>query len=144
MINRGFTRLVETMNIDRKAIDKYLRPWDFPNTLGILEVPTEEIEVLHHLGSGAKACTSKALWRGQHIALKSWDASFFGAEAWSYLYWEICRYCDLESVQGRLVPELLFVTRDSDTGFYMLGLELGEPVSGDEPGFGEAKEALLS
>mmetsp|Transcript_27484 Transcript_27484/g.42095 ORF Transcript_27484/g.42095 Transcript_27484/m.42095 type:complete len:150 (-) Transcript_27484:3717-4166(-) len=132
------------MNIDRKAIDQYLRPWDFPNALGILQVPKEEIEVLHLLGFEMQASTSQALWRGQSIALKSWDASFYGARTWPYLYWDLCRYCDLKSDQGRLFSKLLFVSRDSDVSLYMLDLELGEPASGDEPGFEEAQKELLS
>ena len=38
----------------------------------------------------------------------------------------------LEDAQGSLAPEPLFVSRQKDKGTLVLGLELREPVSGDE------------
>ena len=131
------------MTFDEEASNRFFEPWKYANELGIPEIAEHEIEVLKPLGSGKKSSASLATWNGRSIALKSWRADNSNySDAPAYSYWELMCYCNLKDAQGSLVPELLFVSRQKDTGTLVLGLELGEPVSGYEEGFRDAKKKL--
>ena len=135
---RGFD-----MTCDEEASNRFFEPWKYANELGIPEIEEQEFEVLKPLGSGKKSSASLATWNGRSIALKSWRADNSNySDAPAYSYWELMCYCNLKDAQGSLVPELLFVSRQKDTGTLVLGLELGEPVSGYEEGFRDAKKKL--
>ena len=113
------------MTFDEEASNRFFEPWKYANELGIPEIAEHEIEVLKPLGSGKKSSASLATWNGRSIALKSWRADNSNySDAPAYSYWELMCYCNLKDAQGSLVPELLFVSRQKDTGTLVLGLEL--------------------
>ena len=131
------------MTFNDDAMDRFLEPWKYPNKLGIPEIDFSEIKVVKPLGRGKKSSVSLALWNGKEIALKKWKEDNYNyQDTDAYSYWELLRYCDLKESQGKLIPELYFITREKETNTPLLGLELGQSVRGDEPGLYRAKNDL--
>jgi hypothetical protein len=89
----------------------------------------KDIKICSYVGSGKKGSTSIAMWNGTKVALKQWT-SYSGYPTGPYSEWEILNYRRLKSLQGKLIPKLLFVTRN-DSGRRAIGLELGRPIDED-------------
>ena len=84
------------------------------------------------LPEGKKSHVKRATWKRKgeraniDVALKKSYYTNLNA----YTFWEFCRYNDLKSVQGKLIPKLHFILRDE--GKLMLGLELVKPLHREE------------
>ncbi|KAG7346011.1 hypothetical protein IV203_005078 [Nitzschia inconspicua] len=112
-----------------EEFERFAYPWKFDNPFGIPEIDPDEVQVQTWIGSGHKASTLKAIWKGRDIALKRVESSDKGP----YFTWEISRYHDLRAIQGKLIPKLFFVSREKTTGKRLLGLELGVPLDSHWP-----------
>lgn len=112
-----------------KQFDRFAHPWEYNNNCGVLEVDADDIDDgpdgHHVLGKGCKSSTRKVKWKGKEVALKCGDSSL---NSGPMSQWELERYSDLQAVQGTLIPKLLFVSRDKNTGERLFGFELGRPV----------------
>lgn len=132
--------------VNSTEFEEFIRPWNFPNKLGIPEIAYDELQFLDQdLGEGKKSTTRLALWKGRRVAVKTWRtgryASDYKSHKHAYSYWELSRYCDLASVQGQIIPKLLFCLRvDSST---MIGMELGTPVTADDGEYPKAVTKVM-
>jgi len=107
-------------------------PWERPNALRVPEIGCDDVVLLkdERLGCGRNGPVTVGRWGDRRVAIKQFDLDHGGGPSFQR---ELEAYAALRDLQGQAVAKLHFVSRSWCGTLRLMGLDLGEPVKGDEP-----------